>query len=397
MVLIPMSLERTFTMNRIAKCRRGVGLTYSIVILIALCAMASFAVDMGRIVIVKTQLRAAADAAALAAAQDVLRDTAAARASAILVAKANKADGSDVILDSSDVEFGNWNESTRSWTPAVTGVRPNAVKVTVHRTTARGNAVNLPFAKMVGANTCDVKGTAIAMATPQRFAAVGLDFITMGGNSTNAYRSNALMSANNSFTAKGDIASNGDITLTGSSVVNGNAFPGVDRRVIGANHVTGYTTPLTAPLVYPPAEVGTAATINNNAAVPSAAIRNGVDIDLGNQKAITLPGGTYYFRNLAMGAGSQLNFSGPATVYLTGNLTLGGQAITNGDLPKNLHIIMLNPGTKVELKGGTDLFADIYAPLSAITISGNGDIYGAIVGKSIAMTGEAGIHYDLSL
>ena len=90
-------------MNRIAARRKGVGLTYSIVILIALCAMASFAVDMGRIVIVKTQLRAAADAAALAAAQDVLRDTAAARASAILVAKANKADGSDVILDSSDV------------------------------------------------------------------------------------------------------------------------------------------------------------------------------------------------------------------------------------------------------------------------------------------------------
>src|SRR5688572_13943079 len=136
MVLIPMSLERTFTMNRIAKCRRGVGLTYSIVILVALCAMASFAVDMGRIVVVKTQVRAAADAAALAAAQDVLRDPVAARASAILVAKANKADGSPVILDNGDVEFGNWDASTRTYTAAVVGVRPNAVKVTVHRTTA---------------------------------------------------------------------------------------------------------------------------------------------------------------------------------------------------------------------------------------------------------------------
>src|SRR5688572_15958714 len=291
-----MLLERAFTMTGSVTRRRGVGLTYSIVILIALCAMASFAVDMGRVVVVKTQLRAAADAAALGAAQYLLYDLNAARAAAISTAKANTADGAPVILDPNlDVEFVKWDESTRTYQSASATLKANAVKVTARRTNARGNPVNLPFAKMVGANTCDVQGVAIAFATPQRYAAVGLDFITMGGNSTNAYRSNSLGAQNGDFTARGDIASNGNITLTGSSLVNGNAFPGVGMRVIGANHVTGYTTPLTTPLVYPVADAGNAATVNDNASFPSTGIRNTVDIDLGNQKQIDVPGGTYYF------------------------------------------------------------------------------------------------------
>jgi Flp pilus assembly protein TadG len=391
-----MLLERAYTMKGSITRRRGVGLVYSTIILLVLCGLASFAVDMGRVVIVKTQLRAAADAAALGAAQYVLWDQAVAKSAAIATAKVNNADGAPVILNSSDVEIGRWDETTRTFTPG-TAVRPNAVKVTAHRTSARGTAVNLPFAKMIGASTCDVKGSAIAMATPQRYAAVGLDWITMGGNSTNAYRSNAIASADNHFTARGNIASNGNITLTGSTVVNGDAFPGVGKMVIGSNHVTGYCTPLTIPLVYPAESAGTAATVNDNASMPSTAIRNTVDIDLGNQKNVSVPGGTYYFRNMTMGAGSEINFTGPTTLYLTGNLSLGGHAITNQNMPKNLRIVMLNPNTTISLSGGTDLFADIYAPLSAITVSGNGDIYGAIVGKTIAMTGEAGIHYDLSL
>jgi Flp pilus assembly protein TadG len=366
--------------------------------MIVLCGMVSFAVDMGRVVIVKTQLRAAADAAALGAAQYVLYDQAQARSVAVSTARANVADGAPVVIDPNlDVELIRWDESTRTYQPASSSVKPNAVKVAIHRTNARGNAVNLPFARMIGWNTCDVHGAAIAMASPQRFAAVGLDFITMGGNSTNAYRSNAINAAGNSFTAKGDIASNGDITLTGSTVVSGNAWAGVGKRVLGANHVTGTSSNVSSPLIYPAEDPGNAATVNDNYSMPSTAIRNTVDIDLGNQNSVRAPGGTYYFRNLTMGAGSELNFTGPATLYLTGNLSLGGHAITNGDLPKNLRIVLLSPGSKVSLSGGTDLFADIYAPLSAITISGNGDIYGSIVGKSIAMSGEAGIHYDMSL
>ncbi len=49
----------------------------------------------------------------------------------------------------------------------------------------------------------------------------------------------------------------------------------------------------------------------------------------------------------------------------------------------------------MKLGSNTNLFANIYAPQSPIIISGNGDIYGSVLGKSVDMTGNAHIHYDL--
>src|SRR5215213_7733370 len=123
-----MLLERAYTMKGNITRRRGVGLTYSIVIMVVLCGMVSFAVDMGRVVIVKTQLRAAADAAALGAAQYVLYDLNQARSVAVSTANANLADGSPVVLDANvDVEFVKWDEATRTSQPASSTIKPNAV------------------------------------------------------------------------------------------------------------------------------------------------------------------------------------------------------------------------------------------------------------------------------
>jgi hypothetical protein len=54
------------------------------------------------------------------------------------------------------------------------------------------------------------------------------------------------------------------------------------------------------------------------------------------------------------------------------------------------------PGT-IALGSSSAIHADIYAPQSPITLSGGGAIYGAILGKSIDMTGTADIYYDLSM
>ena len=74
--------------------RKGIGLIYSVLVLLVLCAMASFAVDMGRVVLAKNQLRSAADASALAAANLVLSNQTAARSAAVSTAKSNNVDGS---------------------------------------------------------------------------------------------------------------------------------------------------------------------------------------------------------------------------------------------------------------------------------------------------------------
>ena len=39
----------------------------------------------------------------------------------------------------------------------------------------------------------------------------------------------------------------------------------------------------------------------------------------------------------------------------------------------------------------------IYAPNAAITITGNNDFYGAIVGSTVETTGSSAIHYDRRL
>ena len=67
----------------------------------------------------------------------------------------------------------------------------------------------------------------------------------------------------------------------------------------------------------------------------------------------------------------------------------------------NLTIIMCPNGStppgSMTISSNAALYADIYAPQSNITLSGTGDIYGAVVGKSITMSGTSNIHYDLSL
>ncbi|HYO10886.1 MAG TPA: pilus assembly protein TadG-related protein [Tepidisphaeraceae bacterium] len=370
--------------------KAGVGIVWSIVVLVALCAVASLAVDLGRVQLVKNQLRTAADAAALAGGEYVLSDLSVARSVAIAAAKGNLADGKRVELSASDVTFVYWNEKTRRVEALPSGRKHNAIKVVAQRTTARGNPVELPFAKLLGADTCNATVEVIALAKPQKFAIVGLDFIKMSGNASNGYKKKG------EFDYNGSIASNGDITLGGSSNIQGDAFPGIGRRVIGANHVSGSTTPLTKALVYPQADAGNAATVNDNANIPQTYMASGI-LKLGSQKSLPLAGGVYYLKGLDLSAGSELKFTGPATVYVAGSIKLAGHAVTYNDVPENLKLVHLGTSGTIEIGSSSALYADIYAPAAPLTMNGTGDVYGAIVAKSISMTGNSAVHYDLAL
>src|SRR5262249_21572232 len=148
-------------------------------------------------------------------------DRATARQIAAQVAKLNKADGADVIIDpNADVEFVNWNESSRTYTVSGSADLANAVKVTARRVAARGTAVNLPFAKMLGANTCDVSAETIVMAKGGNFDLIGLDYVKMTGNANVT-----------------SVATNGYISMTGSAHVNGDAATGAGG--IKGGKVTG--------------------------------------------------------------------------------------------------------------------------------------------------------------
>ncbi len=40
------------------------------------------------------------------------------------------------------------------------------------------------------------------------------------------------------------------------------------------------------------------------------------------------------------------------------------------------------------------MYAQIYAPLAKVDIAGSGTLYGAVCGKTVAVSGGAAIHYD---
>src|SRR5207237_5684493 len=142
--------------------RTGVSALYTISLLTALIGMSSLGVDYARVQLAKTELQRGADAAARYAASTLNSGTATARSNAVACAAQNTVDGQSLVLDPNlDVEFGTWDSSTKTFTPSA-GSNIDSVRVSAHRTAARGNAIPLTMAAVIGRRTCDVNVTAIA-------------------------------------------------------------------------------------------------------------------------------------------------------------------------------------------------------------------------------------------
>ncbi len=146
----------------------GVVLYYTTVIMLLMFGFCSFAVDLGRVQLAKTELRRAADSAARAAAAE-LPDTNSAIAFAKQYAQVNTVDGTAVVMDTTkDIEFGKWSSSTGTF-KKLAGfdvTTANCVHISLHRTAARGTAVPLLFAKLLGQSYCDVNGESYVMIIP---------------------------------------------------------------------------------------------------------------------------------------------------------------------------------------------------------------------------------------
>jgi hypothetical protein len=111
-----------------------------------------------------------------------------------------------------------------------------------------------------------------------------------------------------------------------------------------------------------------------------------------------MPPGTYYFRNMKLVGGSTLNILGTTKIYLTGDLDRHGGAVINNNtqLAGNLVINMTGPG-KCTINSDNVFYGVVYAPNSDVTVNGTADFFGAIVGKTLKITGDATGHYDESL
>lgn len=364
-----------------------------VVLFVVLLALASLAVDWGRVQLAKTELLHAADASARASVATLYSagSLTAAQNAAVTFAADNRAAGNSVVLDpNNDLDFGTWNASTRTFTPLAGSARASAtaVRVRLSLTAAKGSAVPLAFGALLGQSTCNVSAKAVA-AVKGGYGIVGLNSISMNGNSTDSYWSPTGYTSGGQ---RGAIASNGNISLSGSSYINGDARPGPGMSVDSPTRVGGSIAPLTAPLSYPNGNAGSYATSNDNPRAGS--LISGGSLTLGNGTG-SLPAGNYYVQNFSVTGNAILNVTGKATIYVTGTINLTGTVTTSGNLPGNLTVIVCGNGS-VSVGSNATVYMNLYAPQSAVTASGSSDFYGSIVGLTVSTSGSSSIHYDLS-
>lgn len=384
--------------------RGGSIVVLAAVLMTVVFAMAAFALDLGYIEYARMQLQNTADAAALAGAQALIDGTDAAVTAAGAVGAQNKVNGQAITISSSDdVELGRWDKNSSSFTKlsGTSTSDSNAVRVTCKLSKARGNSLNLFFAPVLGTKSADVQASAIALAASTSCGKIiGLDFVTMSASShTDSYRSSQGYNVNTAG-SQGHVCTNGDITMSGSATIHGDGHPGKGKTVkmSGTANVTGNKTPLSQTLVYPAVDPGDAATINDNYTIPLSTynknpVNSKKEFTLSGGDSVTLSPGTYYFAKFTLSGGSYVTVTGETKIYCTGDFTISGSSIANTTaLPKNLQIYPT--GSKCDISGSSNLYAVVYGPTTDIIRSGSSDYFGMMVGQSLTLSGEGGIHAD---
>ena len=251
---------------------------------------------------------------------------------------------------------------------------------------------------------------------------IGLNWVTVGASSAvvDAYNSSVApypqSESNQAF-----LASNGTITLQGAKVY-GDMVSTLGKVVLQANSlVTGdvlYATTLTnsgtlqtqpthqtsAAIVAPiPGACGsyTAAPTQANMWITGVYTYDPIKGNLtvsGGGTAI-LANGSYCFNNVTVSGGSTLVINGPVKISVTGKFVDSGGSLQNTSyIPANLQVTSSYTGSNgVTVSGTSSTYINIYAPGTDVTVSGGGPLYGALLGKTLTVSGNSAVHEDLGL
>jgi Mg-chelatase subunit ChlD len=151
--------------------RRGAVTVFIVAGIVLLLAMVMLSVDVASMQLVRTELRAASDAAAKAGAEALLRtqDQNAAVQAALAMAELNSVGGRPFKLSAGDVVIGTTaSQADGSWAFSAGGARPNAVRVNSAMNAASASGpVTLAFGKVFKAGTFTPSKTATASAIQQ--------------------------------------------------------------------------------------------------------------------------------------------------------------------------------------------------------------------------------------
>lgn len=380
--------------------RRGAIAVLSALVTVILLGLAAFAVDLGFIAHSRTELQRTADAVALTAAAQ-LPDQLAATSTGIATSTSNSSTISPV-LAGSDFEFGWWDRNTATFfTPPPLYRDANAVRVNIARTEASGSPIRLFYGGMFGMQSTDVSARAIAMNDRGLCGPlIGINGLTASGNIT----TDSFDSANGTYHAataghRGSLCSGGPITINGGVNIKGDIRSGVSDPVTihGASAiVTGNVGSRIKPLELPRVNVADVAWKNDNVLLGSA-IDGARDFKLAGNHVFAIPTGIYYLNNMDVRGSSVLKVSGETVIVLSGDLNhTGGASVNNNtELASNLRIF--STGGTIKFTSDHKFHGVIYAPQSEVDIAGTAEFFGAVVGGTLRIHGDATAHYDESL
>jgi hypothetical protein len=291
-----------------------------------------------------------------------------------------------------DVEFGAWDGTTHSFTPYAGSARAGAgaIRVTARRAARRGNPVALIFTRWVGKASCDVSACAIVTRSPIPSAFVGLGSVSVKNTLLVASYDSSVAAdpSASSHASNGMLGSNGAITAKNGEVVG--------TVVLGPSgtHDLTLATPATvlAQAIPMPAVDFSAAPAINPGGVPKALSVTGTT---------TLGAGVYHFTSISLANNATLTFTGPATIYVDGNVTFDGRGTiaASGNIPAHLRIRQRGAGTVFGGSKANDVtvIADLEAPQTNFTSNNSAHLRGRAVFNDIDAKNNAEFFYDESL
>lgn len=221
-------------------------------------------------------------------------------------------------------------------------------------------------------------------------AAFAQDEMEVSGNGeVDSYDSSAaygaMVDGEENIHENGDIGSNDTVELSGSAGVRGSVKCGKGLDPAEAIKISGSAT-VSGRLFAQP---------DNRQFTPVEVPDGLTDLgDLSITNTLSQTGGTYTVDDLTISGKGIVTFTGPTTLYVTGNIQIAGNGVaTYADSPPNLIIKVAGDGN-VKLSGNADFYGAIYAPEGEIKVTGNCDIYGALIGNEVEISGNGDIHYD---
>jgi hypothetical protein len=235
--------------------------------------------------------------------------------------------------------------------------------------------------------------------------------VTLSGSAnTNYFDSGGSSTANG-----GSIVSvHGPFNLSGGALVRGNVS-GPGATSLSAQYFTGQAQQVPTSTSFlnlqpaPPSPVPAPAPIVLSGSLLALPPGSYGDVTVQGSSSLTLQAGTYVFNNVDVSGGGAAiiipaDVTGPVKVYFYGSFNAAGgstgNVVNSTRLAADFQVFQAGnstTGRSVQLSGGSGVYLTMDAPTLPVTLSGNSNITGSLIGGTVTMTGNGTVIYDEAL